>query len=277
MGRVRGSIWAWALRLDLEDADGVALLDAAEDALVVEGDAGEVDHGAPAGVDQIEALLDQGEHAQAEEVDLDHPGVVDRVLVPVADVAVGPGGRLHRHALDQGVGGDDHAAHVLGEVAGEVVGVPGQLDQLPPAGGVDEGAELGGPLHLLLERAAGAVALAELGQAVELDRGQAQRLAQVADRASDPVAGDGGDQRRAVPPPALVHALDQPLPDVPGEVEVDVGKAVHLLVEEAAEEEPVADRVDVGEPDQVADQAAHAGAAAAARQAGWPAPAPTPP
>ena len=72
--------------------------------------------------------------------------------------------------------------------------------------------------------------------------------------------------------PARVHALDQLGADVAREVEVDVGQRVHLLVEEAPDEEPVVDRVDVREPDQVADDRGDRGAAAAAgRQVGEPA------
>jgi hypothetical protein len=41
--------------------------------------------------------------------------------------------------------------------------------------------------------------------------------------------------------------------DVPREVEVDVRQRRDLLVEEAAEEERVLDRVDVREPGEVAD------------------------
>ena len=64
---------------------------------------------------------------------------------------------------------------------------------------------------------------------------------------------------------------DQPLADVAREVEVDVGRLGDLVVEEAAEEEPGLDRVDVGEAGQVADDRGDARAAPAPRAAAAPA------
>ncbi len=66
--------------------------------------------------------------------------------------------------------------------------------------------------------------------------------------------------------PDLVDALDQPGADVAREVEVDVGQRAHLLVEEAPDQELVLDRVDVREPDQVADDRGNGGATATARR-----------
>src|SRR5213078_4024663 len=51
-----------------------------------------------------------------------------------------------------------------------------------------------------------------------------------------------------------------------GEVEVDVGRLGDLLVEEAAEEQPAANRVDVGEAREVADDRADARATAPTRR-----------
>jgi len=56
-----------------------------------------------------------------------------------------------------------------------------------------------------------------------------------------------------VAPPALIDPLDQPRPDVAREVEVDVRQRLHPLGEKAVDAQPGTDRVNVGEPDQVAD------------------------
>src|SRR5215472_15897528 len=140
-------------------------------------------------------------------------------------------------------------------MAGKVVDLPGELDEVLPDGRVHKGAELGRALHLLAQSSARPVALTQLGQPVQLDLWQPECLTQVTDRAPDPVARDRGDERRPVRSPALVYPLDQLLPDVTGKVQIDVWKAVHLLVEETAEKQPVADGVDVRETDQVADEA----------------------
>ena len=109
-------------------------------------------------------------------------------------------------------------------------------------------------------------ALASPRHPLDLPRRQAQRLAELADRAPRAVGGKGRHQRRAVVAVALVHARDQLLADVAREVEVDVGQRGQLLVEEAPDQQLVGDRVDVREPGQVADDRGDARAAAAARR-----------
>ena len=65
---------------------------------------------------------------------------------------------------------------------------------------------------------------------------------------------------------ALDHGHDQLLADVAREVEVDVRHGDELAVQEAAEREPGGDRVDMGEPGQVADDRADRASPAAARR-----------
>src|SRR3546814_15275227 len=64
-------------------------------------------------VEQVEALADAGQHAERQDVDLDHPQRVEVVLVPLDDRAVGHGGVLDRHHLIQPSAGDDEAADML--------------------------------------------------------------------------------------------------------------------------------------------------------------------
>ena len=110
-------------------------------------------------------------------------------------------------------------------------------------------------------------ALRAARDALDLPRRQAERLAELADRAARAVGREGGDERRVLAPVALVDARDQLLAHVAREVEVDVRQRGDLLVEEAAEEELVGDRVDVREAGQVADDRGDRGAAPAARAA----------
>ena len=95
--------------------------------------------------------------------------------------------------------------------------------------------------------------------------GSPSDLAEVAHGAARAVGGEGGDEGRALRAVALVDARDQPLADVAREVEVDVRDLGDLLVQEAAEEELVAHRVDVREAGEVTDDRAHARATATAR------------
>ena len=182
-------------RLDLEDAHRVGLADAVVDALVLEVDAREVDALALVLLDQLERLVDGGEHAEREEVDLDHARVVDGVLVPLAEDAALHRGLLQRHELDQRPRGDDHAADVLGDVAREA----GDLLRRARPGGAKRRVQ---PLAVVLEAAhlrpdvLRRAALAHLRQPVELRRRQSQRLPDVADRAANAVGREASRRGR---------------------------------------------------------------------------------
>ena len=249
--------------LDLKDAGGLGGADRLVGRLVVERDPGEVEPLAAGAADLLDAALDGREHPEAEQVDLEEAGVGAGVLVPLDDLAA-----LHRGGddgadVEQRLGGDDHAARVLGGVAGQAERLAAEAGERAPALG----------LRALLADRRPDVALDRLGVAIDVDhprdaldlpRRQAERLAEVADRAARAVGGEGGDEGRAVGAVALVDAGDQLLADVAREVEVDVGDRGDLLVEEAAGEEVGLDRVDVGEAAEVADDRGDAGAAAAA-------------
>src|SRR5690606_15060078 len=68
-------------RLNLEDTHRIAAADVVVDLFVVVRDAAQVLHMAAMRGDQVDALLDSTQHAEPQEVDLDHPRVVDAVLV----------------------------------------------------------------------------------------------------------------------------------------------------------------------------------------------------
>src|SRR5689334_5380484 len=57
-------------------------------------------------------------------------------------------------------------------------------------------------------------------------------------------------------PVATVHLKDQLLANVACEIKVYVGNRLQIFVEKAAEEQPIADRIDVAQPDQIADDRA---------------------
>ena len=92
---------------------------------------------------------------------------------------------------------------------------------------------------------------------------EAERLADVADRAARAVRREGRDERCVLRAVALDDADDELLADVAREVEVDVGHRRELAVQEAAEREVVRDRIDVREAGQVADERADRRAAPA--------------
>jgi hypothetical protein len=61
--------------------------------------------------------LSTAESIEPEQVDLEEAGVGTGVLVPLADLAAGHRGGLHRDEVDQRPGRDHHPARVLGEMA----------------------------------------------------------------------------------------------------------------------------------------------------------------
>src|SRR5688572_8087365 len=100
------------------------------------------------------------------------------------------------------------------------------------------------------------VAIAELGDLVEIGQRNAERLADVPHRAAQLVGRKGADQRRPLMAVALVDPFDQHLADLARKVEVDIGDRVQLIVQKTAEEQVVLERIDVREADQVADDRA---------------------
>ena len=135
--------------------------------------------------------------------------------------------------------------------------------------------------HVALDVVAVLPGVHRAGEPLDLARRQPERLGEVAHRRAHLEGREGGHERAAVAAVAVVHARDQHVADVAREVEVDVRQRGELLVEEAAEEQLVLDRVDVREPGEVADDRRHARPApAAGRQqprATTPARAPRPP
>ena len=73
-------------------------------------------------------------------------------------------------------------------------------------------------------------------EAVDHVRIESQRLADVAHRALRPVGDDGRGQRRALAPVLLEDVLDDFLASLVLEVDVDVGRLVALLADEALEQ-----------------------------------------
>ena len=251
--------------LDLERAHGVCALYFLEHVPVVKSNAREVDHLVARTRDLVDAVLDRGQHPQAEQVDLEEARVGARVLVPLAELAAGHRGGLNGDELDQRARRDDHPARMLRDVPRE----PGDLAREPreraPALGLELPVAVGEPLDLLRDPLR-VPAVGDSREPLELREREPERLPHVADRAARTVRREARDERRVLVPVALGDADDELLADVAREVEVDVRHRRELAVQEAPERELVRDRVDVREPGEVADDRADRGAAAAARR-----------
>ncbi len=86
-----------------------------------------------------------------------------------------------------------------------------------------------------------------LGQAVDHAERQLHHPPDVAQHGAGLQGAEGDDLRHAVAAVALLHIADHLLPPVLAEVDVEVGHGHPLGVEEALEDQPVADRVHPGD------------------------------
>ena len=122
---------------------------------------------------------------------------------------------------------------MLADVARQAGDLVRQLaERLPARAGVRPGHAVE-----LLADACRVPAVGDAREPLELGERQAERLADVADRAAAAVGGEARDERGVLAAVALGDADDQLLADVAREVEVDVGDGDHLVVDEAAERE----------------------------------------
>ena len=99
--------------LDLEHAHRVGAADHGVHVLVAFGDVGQRELPAVVPPDQVETPAHGREHSQRQAIDLEDAQLVEIVLVPLDDGAVGHGGVFDGHQLAQRPAGDDHAAGVL--------------------------------------------------------------------------------------------------------------------------------------------------------------------
>ncbi len=205
-------------------------------------------------------------HPHPEHVQLEQPEVLHVVLVELRHREALPAGRHDRRTGEQGGVGQEDAAGVHGDTARECVQA---LDQLPEPAVPPSSVPPGLPRQLLQlgqfrQRRAGVAGpdvREGLGDPVDLGRVHGQGGAHVADGMAHPVRlrhGDGGD-------PLGAEAADDRAVDLQAprglHVDVDVGQHDPLPGQEPLHQQPVLDRVGVGDAEQVVDERARAGAA----------------
>src|SRR3972149_776476 len=252
-------------RLHLEDANGVSLPQHAVYRRVLVVYLGEVNVPTRALLNKLHRLLELREGTQREEVNLHKTGIVYIVLVPLAYVATFDGPLLHRHQLSYGARTDDHPARVLGQEFGEAIDLGGKSHQVAPQRGLCLVGEARQSLHLPGQTRSVAV-LYRLGQLVHPFFRQAQGFADVAHRPFYQVGIEHACEGGVLPTPPLVHPFDKTFTDIPWEVQVHVGHAGEVLVEESLQGKIILQGVNVGEADEVAYQERYRGASTAARR-----------
>ena len=94
----------------------------------------------------------------------------------------------------------------------------------------------------------------QLGEPVDIREGHVEHASDVADRRPRRHGSEGDDLRDTVASVLLLHVREHAIAPTVVEVDVDVGHLHALAVEEALEDEPVAERLDVGDVEHVAHQ-----------------------
>ena len=238
-------------RLHLEHADGVRAADHVVDRRVLRRNVLDPEGRPAPRRNQRQRAPDGRQHAEAEDVHLEQAEFVEVVLVPLDDGPLGHGGVLDRHQLLQRPARDHEAPGVLRQVAGKAHQLPHQPQQ---------------PLHQRRRRVEAGVAhpgfvdfpavppLHGTRQPVHLQRVEAERLADIADRAARPVGDHRGGQRRAMPAVLRIQVLDHLLAPLVLEIHVDVGGLVALARDEALEQQRHPRGIHLGDAERIADR-----------------------
>ena len=259
---------AHALGLELEHADRVPAGEHLVGADVVEGQRRHVRPRAGGALDDVQGVLDHVEVAQPEEVHLQQADLLDRLhrvlrhrAVDALAVGVGPRrarrlGELQRHDVGQRAVGDHDRRGMDRGVADDALQPPGDVDDLLGRGlGVvgDPQGLAGREAVLERGRAAHDGLRDQLGQPVTGAVVVAQDARRVAGRGARLHLAEGDDLSDPVGAVLLRHVADHALAPADREVDVDVGHRHPLGIEEALEQQPVAQRIDVGYRQAVGD------------------------
>ena len=260
--------------LELEDADRVAALEHGEGGVVVERDGVDVGTLSLGLGHEVEGPFDDREVAQAEEVHLEQPELLDAVHLVLGDdgslggVLAALGLALDGQVLGERLLGDDHRGGVDAVLAPQALESLGHVDD--PAGllvgGVHLAQALGRgvavvePLDAVETGPQGRVSTHDerrhrLGDAVAHQIGIAQHPRRVAHRGPRLDRREGHDLRHPVGAVALGGVADHLAAVALVEVHVDVGHLLAPGVQEPLEEQVVADGVEVHDPEAVGDAA----------------------
>ena len=250
--------------LDLEHPEAVGAPEHRVGLVAVARERSQVEVRAAVLAQQVEGAAQAGQHAEPQHIDLEDAERVDVVLVPFEHRAA-----VHRRVadhreFDQRPAGDDEAADVGGEVAGEALEFLRELQRNRQAAfGAAQPLAFGDlrqrPLPARPPRRLG-----ELGRDVLR---QAHRLADLADGAAGAEADHGGGDGGAVAAVAGVDVLDHLLAPLVLEIDVDVGRLAAVGGDEALEQQVVLRRVHRRDAEHVADRAVRGRAPALAEDA----------
>ena len=242
-------------RLELEDAVGVGLAEELVGLGVVERELVDVEVDPPVRTHHVSGLGDDGEVGQPEQVDLQQSDLGHAVHVVLGHRGAVTGSRaLQRHDIGERFGSDHHGCRVRRCVAADPLQPLRVVDDvLRPVLVVVEVFQLAALRECSVERDVHHLRH-QLREPVDVREGHVEHATHVADRRPRRHGTEGDDLRDAIATVLLLHVREHAIPSPVVEVDVDVGHLHALAVEEPLEDEPVAERLDVGDVEHVADQ-----------------------
>ena len=207
-------------------------------------------------VDQLERGVDDVEVPEPEEVHLEQAERLDVLHRELRDDLRVDALLLQRHHLDERPVGDDDACGVDGVLAYQALERLRQVDDLADdLVGVVRLPELGAGLQVVLEEDLRPLG-DQLRDLVHGAVGDVEDASGVAHGGTGRHRPERDDLRHAVAAVLLGDVVDHPVAAVDGEVDVDVRHRLATRVEEALEEELVAERVEVRDLEAVRDEGA---------------------
>ena len=249
--------------VELEDAERVATREHVVGVLVIEGDGVEVDLLAPVLLDDLETVIHDAEVAQAQEVHLHEPHLLELGVGEPGDDHAVLVAAVHRHEVEQWCTGQDECARVHTGATDQSLQATGGLDDLGHVRVVgDELAELGA---LGVARVLGIEDLAQrhplahdvgwhgLGDLVAQGEGVAEDTVGVLDGGLRLDLAESVDLAGVLGAVLSGDVVDDLVALTVVEVEVDVGRVDSLGVEESLEQQPVLQRVHLDDAGEVSD------------------------
>ncbi len=169
---------------------------------------------------------------------------------------------VERHDFVQRHVGDHHAGRMARGVTQQPFELEGVLEQFGML------LALGLEPRFHFERVLKRKIAALLGRGIKLDDAiglgerQSQHAADVADRLFSLDRAEGDDLRDAIVAVFLAHVVEYFVAPLEAEIDVDIGHRAAARIEPSLEQQLVLDRIDLGYPERIGDQAAHHRAAA---------------
>jgi hypothetical protein len=243
---------------ELEDGGGLAALEQGEGRRVLGVDAGDVDGRfaglGPPGVDGLERPINDGQGAQAQKVELDQSHLLDVVLVELGHEVGAARLAIEGGEVRQPGRGYDHAAGVFAGVAGQALQFERHVDEGPHLLVLGVGLAQVLPFLQGLAQCHAQFEGHHLGDAVHHAVGVAQHPAHVAHHRLGRQGAEGDDLGHRLAAIAPGDVVDDPVPPLHAEVDVEVGHGDAFGVEEALEQQVVLDGVQVGDFEGVGHQ-----------------------